>query len=220
MKIAVTGKYGLLSLELQKLYNIISLSSTDYDITSPNIIKKLQAINPDVIIHAGAVTDSSENPISLIRTNIIGTAHISEYCIKNNKRLVYISTDYIYTGTSGNYKESDPVYPHNEYAWTKLGGECSVRQVPNHLIIRTSFGGNDFPNEFAWDNQIVSKDYVDIIAPKILKSSLSNITGILNIGTEPKTVLDYVSRRNIIKGKSLDIGKNFSLNLDKYEQTF
>lgn len=224
MKIVVTGKKGLLSSELQNIdLNIIGLSSNDYDITNPNIFDKLEKINPDIIIHTAAVTNSLkivDDPILSINTNIIGTANIVKYCHKYNKRLVYISTDYIYPGSKGNYNESDPILPYNKYAWTKLGGECSVILLDNYLIIRTSFGDSNFPYEQAWGNQIVSKDYVDVIAPKILKASISNINGILNIGTNPKTIFEYASKRNNVKESFLNNKTNFSLNINKYEQLF
>jgi dTDP-4-dehydrorhamnose reductase len=223
MKVVVTGKHGLLTSELQKIDDtILGLSKEYYDITKLSIISKLNTINPDIIIHSSAITDSKviiKEPILSIKTNIIGSANISEYCLLNNKRLIYISTDYVYPGLDGNYKESDPVLPVNDYAWTKLGGECSVRMVKNHLIIRTSFGPNVFPYDQAWGNQIVSKDYIDIIAPKILKAAKSNINGVLNIGTEPKTIFDYAYKRNnLVKKVFLKEKKNFSLNLEKYEK--
>ena len=155
-----------------------------------------------------------------IDKNIIGTANIVKYCYKHNKRLVYISTDYIYPGDKGNYSESDAILPYNEYAWTKLGGECSVILLNNYLIIRTSFGNDNFPYEQAWENQIVSKDYIDIIAPKILKASISDVKGILNIGTHPKTMFEYASKRNNVKKALLNNKTNFSLNINKYEQLF
>lgn len=225
MKIVTTGKNGLLTTELYKLdNNILRLCSEKFDITNSNIISKLDEINPDIIIHAAAITDSNlvvQKPTLAIKTNIIGTANIVEYCILKNKRLVYISTDYVYPGVSGDYKETDSVLPHNDYAWTKLGGECSVRFVTNHLIIRTSFGTSKFPYEKAWTNQVVSKDYIDIIAPKILEVSKSSITGILNIGTEPKTLYEYAVKRNssVLEDK-LNSNKNFSLNIKKYEKLF
>jgi len=223
MKIVITGKNGLLSSELQSIdSNIIGLDSHNYDITNSDIFQKLEILNPDIIIHAGAITDSNlvkSNPIIAINTNIIGTANLSNFCIQYNKRLVYISTDYVYNGIQGNYKENDPILPHNEYAWTKLGGECSVRLIPNHLIIRTSFGSNLFPYKQAWENQIVSKDYVDIIAPMILKATKSDLIGILNIGTNPKSIYDYAIKKNPsvlpIKKETL---LNFSLNTSKYEK--
>lgn len=224
MKIVVTGATGLLSAELKKIDdNIQLLDSIHFDITKKNTILKIKEMNPDIIIHAAAVTNSinvKQNPVPAIQTNIIGTAYISEYCIKNNIRLVYISTDYVYPGTKGNYIETDSLYPDNEYAWTKLGGECSVKLVPKHLIIRTSFGSTKYPYEYAWDNLITSKDYVDVIAPMIYKSSISSEIGILNIGTEPKSVYEYAKNRNSIKRGCATTNKNFSLNLEKYEKLF
>jgi dTDP-4-dehydrorhamnose reductase len=224
MKIAVTGKNGVLSSELQTIdTSIIALDSVSYDITDRSIVQKLITLNPDIIIHAAAATNSviiNSNPLQAIQVNIVGTANVAEYCLRNNKRLVYISTDYVYPGKKGNYREKDPIFPHNEYAWTKLGGECSARLVPNYLIIRTSFGANDYPNEYAWDNLITSKDYVDVIAPMIHQAALSEVVGIINIGTEPKSVYDYAARRNRVKKGQTSIKKNFSLNLEKYEQSF
>jgi dTDP-4-dehydrorhamnose reductase len=224
MKIVITGKYGLLSLELQNIdSNLIGLSSKKYDISKKSIIKKLNKVNPDIVIHSGAITNSitvDQNPSLAINTNIIGTANISNYCIKYNKRIVFISTDYIYSGLKGNYEESDEVLPHNNYAWTKLAGECSVRLVPNHLIIRTSFGPSKFPYHQAWVNQIVSKDYIDIIAPMILKAAKSDTTGILNIGTKPKTMFEYALKRNKISPAKKEFSTNFSLNTNKYEQLY
>ncbi len=225
MKIVVTGKYGLLTSELQKIEDgILGLSKEEFDIVDRSIINKLEKINPDIVIHASAITDSKvviKDPVISIRTNITGTSNISEYCILNKKRLVYISTDYIYPGTDGNYKETDYIMPVNDYAWTKLGGECSVRMVKNHLIIRTSFGSSVFQNEKAWANQIVSKDYVDIIAPKILEASKSDTIGVLNIGTEPKTIFDYAHKRNkTVQKDYLENKKNFSLDLERYEKIY
>lgn len=224
MKTVITGKNGLLSSELQDLdSNLIGLSSKEYDISKKSIIKKLSNINPDVIIHCGAITNSikiDKNPSPAINVNIIGTANISKYCIEYNKRVIFISTDYVYSGITGNHKESDLLLPHNNYAWTKLAGECSIRLVPNHLIIRTSFGPSKFPYPHAWSNQIVSKDYVDVIAPMILKAAKSNITGILNIGTSPKTMFEYASKRNKILPTEKNSSNNFSLNLERYEQLF
>ena len=224
MKIVITGKHGLLSTNLQKINStIIPLGSNTYNISNRSIIHKLKSIQPDIIIHSAAITDSvsiKKNPLAAIQTNIIGSAYIAEYCLTHNKRLIYISTDYVYPGEIGDYRETDPVLPHNEYAWSKLGGECSVKLVPNHLIIRTSFGADNYPYEYAWDNLITSKDYVDIITPKIYKASLSNLTGILNIGTEPKSIHNYATRRSVVDKSQLEHSKNFSLNLEKYEQIF
>ena len=60
-----------------------------------------------------------------INLNIVGTANVVTACENLTLRL-YMSTSYVYEGKKGNYKETDPVLPWNNYAWSKLGGECSV----------------------------------------------------------------------------------------------
>ena len=46
-----------------------------------------------------------------IDLNIIGTANITKACEKNNIKLIYFSTNYVYPGLKGNFKETDPVLP-------------------------------------------------------------------------------------------------------------
>lgn len=223
MKIAVLGGTGLLGKELYKLDNNLICSGQDVNISKyKEVYNYLNLIKPDIVVNAAAITNSVEiaqNPISAIEVNIKGAANVAKYCQIYDKRLVYISTDYVYPG-SGNHTEIDPLYPNNEYAWTKLGGECSTRVVNNHLIIRTSFGSMKFPYKEAFENLWVSKDYVDVIAPKILKAIKSNITGVLNVGTEKKNMYIYASKHNKVDKSYLVVEKDFSLNLDLYNELF
>jgi dTDP-4-dehydrorhamnose reductase len=222
MKTIVLGGTGLLGSELKKLdRDLVCLGKSDCDISNIYHLSDLFTIKEfDTVILAAA--ELTKAPIfELITTNIISSSNVAKACLLAKKRLVYISSDYVYPGTSGNYKESDPVLPVNNYAWSKLGGECAVRMVENHLIIRTSFGASEFPHEHAYNNLWTSKDYVDIIAPMILEASKSDLTGIINIGTEKKTILDYARRRNPnITGKPLTDNsspKNSSLNISKWK---
>jgi dTDP-4-dehydrorhamnose reductase len=92
--------------------------------------------------------------------------------------------------------------------------------VPNHLIIRTSFGATEFPYTEAYNNKWTSKDYVDIIAPMILEVANSDLTGVINIGTESKTIFEFANKRNQVKGKPLTDNsspRNSSLNLTKWK---
>jgi len=218
----VLGGTGLLGTELKKLdKNLICLGKRDCDISNIYHLSDLFTIKEfDTVILAAA--ELTKAPIfELITTNIISSSNVAKACLIAGKRLVYISSDYVYPGTSGNYKETDPVLPVNNYAWSKLGGECAVRLVPNHLIIRTSFGSSEFAHEYAYNNLWTSKDYVDVIAPMILEASKSDLTGIVNIGTEKKTMLNYARRRNSeVKAKPLTDNsspRDSSLNLDKWK---
>ena len=222
MKTIVLGGTGLLGNELNRMDSSLAcFGSNDCDITDVDDLAVLfNIIDFDTVILAAAELTTAPN-LGLITTNIIGASNVARACLIAGKRLVYISSDYVYEGAFGNHKESDALLPVNNYAWSKLGGECAVRLVPNHLIIRTSFGASDFPHNHAYNNLWTSKDYVDVIAPMILEASKSDLTGVINIGTEKKTMLDYAKRRNpYITGKPLTDNlspRDSSLNIDKWK---
>jgi dTDP-4-dehydrorhamnose reductase len=154
--------------------------------------------------------------------NIKGTANIALACLQRKTRLVYLSTDYIYKGDKGNYSEKDEIAPFNLYAWTKLGGESSVMAVPDHLIIRTSFGAEQFEYDAAFTDKWTSKDYVDVIAPQVLEAARSPLTGLLNIGSERRSMYEYAKIRNPdvkatkIRDSAHKSPADTSLNLDRW----
>jgi dTDP-4-dehydrorhamnose reductase len=204
MKILLFGSSGTLGLDLQKLNaDIICPTHNECNIADMNTVGNLIYIHkPDIVINAAAIIDNraiEADPEDAIYVNIIGAANVSRACLAYNVRLVYISTDYLYEGDRGNYREDDPLKPFNLYAWSKLGGECSVVAVKNHLIIRTSFGKNTFDYKEAFTDKWSSKCYVDEIAPMILEAASSPLTGVLNLGTERKTLFDHASQRSEVK---------------------
>lgn len=219
--IVIVGGTGLLGNELKRLDDKLFCVGSEYDIFSFSRLEVyLDIINPSIIINCAAILSFhvDEKPIESIDVNIIGAANVAKYCIKNNKRLVYISTDYIYPGETGNYKETDDVQPYNNYAWTKIAGEAATKQVSDHLIIRTSFGAEKFPYPVAYDNLFTSRDYVDNIAPMILNVAKSSLTGIINIGARRKSIAEFANERNVVKVTSIPKTKDFSFNTEKYKQ--
>lgn len=201
MKIVVFGGNGTLGKELQVIDpQIICPPRSVVDIHCKSDIREYVKIHrPDIVINAAAIIDNrvlEGCPEQAIQTNIVGAANVAGVCIDQNIRLVYISTDYVYKGDRGNYKETDEILPFNFYAWTKLGGECSAKGVKNHLIIRCSFGKTDFSYPQAFVDKWSSKDYVDVIAHMILEAAQSPLTGVLNLGTKRKTLHNYAMARN------------------------
>lgn len=229
-KILFTGGSGLLGSEFKKLLPEIKYpSSREFNITNyaqmENYLKKEGEVQ--LIIHAAAFTSPpkvDQDPLKALEVNIIGTSNVVKLCIKFGIHLIYISTDYVFKGDKGNYKEDDPLYPVNKYAWSKLGGECAVRLYDKSLIIRTSFGPNVFPYEKAFIDQWTSRESVSVIANKIMKLLDREITGIIHIGGKRRTVLEYAKSLDSFKEiKPLSIKEiNFivpqdtSLNCDKY----
>jgi dTDP-4-dehydrorhamnose reductase len=224
----MTGGSGLLGTEIQKLdTGVLAPDSKDLDIRNSSAVAEyVMNTAPRIILHAAAVTNNREieaDPAEALDVNIIGTANIARACLGTNIRLVYVSTDYVYKGDRGKYAETDELLPSNLYAWTKLAGEAAVKAVPNHLIIRTSFGASQFDYQHAFADKWSSKDYVDRIAPKILKATTGSVCGVLNIGGPRRTIYDYAVERNPHVNKaslgdaSLNSPVDTSLNLDKWE---
>ena len=201
MQILLTGGSGLLGTELLKLESdLLAPSHEELDITDATAVADYVAAHPpDVILHAAAMTSNREveaNSDIARKVNVDGTANLAAACAGTRIRLVYLSTDYVYKGEQGNYSESDEVVPFNLYASTKLAGEEAVRQIPNHLIIRTSFGAAKFAYPDAFSDKWSSKEYVDVIAPKVLEAVHSPLTGVLNLGGDRRSL--YEDRKSVV----------------------
>jgi dTDP-4-dehydrorhamnose reductase len=79
------------------------------------------------------------------RVNVEGTGNLALAASKLDCRLVHLSTDYVFDGKKGRYRESDKPNPLNYYAWTKLESEKAASEAPNHAIARPSviYGWNN-----------------------------------------------------------------------------
>lgn len=227
-KILFTGGRGLLGSEFKKIApKILYPTHKEFNIVNYKSLEKyLKDNNVSEIIHAAAFISPpkvEKDPLLALETNILGTLNLVKLCIKYNIKIIYINTDYVFKGDKGNYKEEDPVYPVNKYAWSKLGGECAVRMYDNSLIIRTTFGPNEFPYDKAFIDQWTSREKVSVVAKLIYSLVKKNATGVYNVGGKRKTVFNYakkVSPNKIIgklsiKDVPFKVPKDTSLNCNK-----
>ena len=129
-----------------------------------------------------------------ISLNIIGTSNLVNICSKLNIKVIYFSTSYVYPGDKGDYKEDDPVLPWNNYAWSKLGGECAVQMYKNSLILRVCMTEKPFIHKKAFANVKLNFIFHDEMA-KILVKILSK-KGTINIGGPSRTVYNFARRYN------------------------
>ena len=155
-----------------------------------------------------------------IDLNIIGTANITKACFKNKVKLIYFSTNYVYPGDLGNYKEDSPLLPTNNYAWSKLGGEASVKLYKNSLILRVSMTEKPFVHKKAFANVKTNFMYHDDVVPILFK--LLNKTGIINLGGKVQSIYNFVKKNNqnvkkifLKKNQKIGIPINSSMNLKK-----
>ena len=90
-------------------------------------------------------------------------------CQKENIKLIYFSTNFVYPGKKGNYKETDPVLPINKYAISKFGGECSVQMYENSLILRISMTEKPFIHKKAFSDVEMNFMFHESLAKNLLK---------------------------------------------------
>ena len=150
--------------------------------------------------------DIHDKAINLsIDLNIVGTANIVKLCNKNNIKLIYFSTNYVYPGIKGNYKETDSLLPINNYAWSKLGGEASVQLYKNSLILRLCMTDFPFIHKKAIKGAVSSFIFnksVSKLIPYLLDKS-----GIINIGGEKREIYIFAKKFSEKKVKSISINK-------------
>ena len=143
-KIVVTGGSGRFAQGLKETkckYKFIYPKKNELDITNLSSIRKyLKKNKSQSVLHLAGLSrpmiEHERNINKSINLNIIGTANLVNICSELKIKLIYFSTSYVYPGKKGNYKEDDSLLPWNNYAWSKLGGECAVQMYKNSLILR------------------------------------------------------------------------------------
>ena len=227
-KIVITGGSG-------RFGRVLKTFKTNHQLIFPNkqelnilyekkIINYLKKKKPSIVIHLAGLSrpmNVHERNIELsINLNIVGTANITKACEKLNIKLIYFSTNYVYPGISGNYKEIDPILPINNYAWSKLGGEASVQLYKNSLILRVCMTEKPFVHKKAFTNVKTSFIYQQDV-PKIL-FKLLNKKGIINLGGREQSIYNFAKKENknikkvfLKKSNRLNMSFNTSINTKK-----
>ena len=220
-----TGRFGSVLKSFNTKYKLLFPAKKVLNILNLESIRLcLKKDKPDYLIHLAGLsrpmkvheTDINKS----IDLNIIGTSNIVKACSEKNVKLIYFSTNYVYPGSKGNYKETDPVLPVNNYAWSKLGGEAAVQLYKNSLILRACMTERPFVHDKAFVNVKNSFAYHDEIIPKLFK--IINEKGIINLGGKAQYIFNFAKKDNkkvkkIYLSKKSKIGMPFdsTINLSK-----
>lgn len=230
-RIVITGGNGRFGSILKKKFTSKKLFYPDkkeLNILSMISIKKyLNKIKPKILIHLAGLSRPmkihQENISKSIDLNIIGTANIVKICSKLKIKLIYFSTNYVYPGRKGNYKESDPVLPINNYAWSKLGGEAAVQMYKNSLILRVCMTEEPFLHSKTFIDFKTNFTFHENIANFLFKAL--NLKGLYNIGGKTRSAYEFAKRFNrktipisIKSNKKMKEFPNISMNLNKIQK--
>ena len=239
MKVLITGSNGLLGQHLIKMliettthtiiatgrgegrlpftssgrYNYFSLDITDGMAVNDFILVH----KPDVIIHAAAMTQPDpceQHPVECWNINVTGTRFLISAAASINAKFIYISTDFVFDGLQGPYKETDEPNPVNYYGSSKLAAEKAVMEsklqwaiVRTVLVYGNILVGNR-SNIVSWAKEnlenskpikVVSDQwrtptYVEDLAKGVLLVLEKNATGVYHIsGGEGMTPYDMAT---------------------------
>jgi len=205
MKILVTGGNGQLGCEINQLssnynYDWLFTDTDIFDISDLiNINVFLDKCNPDVIINCAAYTAVDNAEVDFEKANTINhkaVELIAQWSKKNNCKLIHISTDYVYDGTSLTpVKEDMQANPVNNYGKTKLFGDIAcLKNNPSSIIIRTCWLYSSFCKNFVTNmiNLMKSKSELKVINDQFGSPTYA--------GDLAKTILDLITHKNWIPG--------------------
>lgn len=185
------------------------------EITQENINEFLVDINPDIIINAAGVTTrrEKESTINQIKfTNSLLPKILSSWSEKNNCRLIHFSTDCVFSGSKGSYKDNDEPDAFDTYGKTKSLGEVSGT---NTLTLRSSMIGFELYNktellEWVYSNKnktingfsnVIYSGITTTLMSKIVIKIINDfpyLNGIYNISSAPISKYSLLKKINDI----------------------
>jgi dTDP-4-dehydrorhamnose reductase len=223
MNVLVLGK-GKLGSEIVKQTAWDYLSRAEHEITINNFDTwKSRMEGYDVIVNCIANTDTySDEKEKHWEANYELVTFLAEYCDENNKKLVHISTDYLYQNSVEDATEDDEaLFDHTWYMFTKLlADEYLKEHAKNYLICRLSHKPYPFPYESAWTDVYTNADYTPVIAGLVIKLIEGGATGLYNVGTEKKSIYELARRTKRDVKEILSpphVPKNITMNISKME---
>jgi dTDP-4-dehydrorhamnose reductase len=151
VKLFITGGSGLLGCKIAEIalkkYEVYTGychnkpefgEPVKFDLAKDTDVEIIYKIKPEVIIHTAALTNVDEcetNKELAYKINVEGTKRVAEIANELGTLLVYVSTDYVFSGDKGMYKEEDEPNPMNYYGHTKLLGEKYCECIARPCVI-------------------------------------------------------------------------------------
>jgi dTDP-4-dehydrorhamnose reductase len=171
---------------------------------------------PDVIIHAAAlsrVADCYQQPERARQVNAAGTTPLAELAAEADCRLVFVSTDLVFDGERGAYREEDEPAPLSIYGQTKRAAEQAVLATPRSLVVRVSllFGPSVVDRPSFFDQQVTAlrqrqpirlfedewRTPISLVtaAQALIELASADCTGILHVGGPERLTRLEMGRR-------------------------
>jgi dTDP-4-dehydrorhamnose reductase len=150
----VTGASGLIGSHITQLapalagrFDVIGFSSAELDLTNKEeVARRFISDNPALIIHCAALSRTGQceaDPARAWALNLDASTHLAQ--LAHEIPFFFFSTDLVFDGEKGAYREGDLPNPQGVYAETKWAAEQVIAQNIHHTIIRTTLTGGTSP---------------------------------------------------------------------------
>ena len=199
--------------DLNNLENIIKILTPDIVINCVGIIKQLQ---------------ESKNKIVSIEINALFPHKLSEICEKYKARVIHFSTDCVFSGEKGNYKETDLADARDTYGLTKYMGEIDY---PHTLTLRTSIIGHELNSAVSLLDWFLTQDkacngfteaifsgFPTITVARFLNNFVfpnEELSGVYNFSSDPISKYDLLLKIKKQYQKNIQISPSDKLKIDR-----
>ena len=242
MKILGMGLDGLVGSRIVELlgdkYEFENLSiSTGIDITDRDtVLEKIKNSDAPIVFHLAAKTNVDgcelDKPLGkdgeAWKVNVLGTQNVADGSLESNKKLIYISTDFVFDGTKDAYNEEDAPNPINWYAKTKFEGEKIVQSLRTPWIIvriaypyRANFTKLDFFRAILkrlQEGQSVAAVIDHIFTPTFIDDIAFALDALINNSSQG--IFHVVGSQSLTPyDGAILIAKEFNLDTSKITQT-
>lgn len=225
MKVIILGQ-GKLGKEIsnQTKWDNLSRSTDQIDVNEFDLWKE-KLLPYDTILNCIANTNTySNDKMEHINTNYKFVIDLVSFCNEHNKKLIHISTDYVYVNSNERASEDEvPVTDNSWYSHSKLLADSHIEIMSkNYLICRLSYKDKPFRYDFAWTDVKTNADYIDVISSLVIDLIKLNTKGLYNVGTEEKTIYELAIQTNENVKQILSpthIPKNVTMDTSKMKNT-
>lgn len=208
-KVMITGSNGMLGRTLMKMISeeVIGFDLPKADITNYNLFRQivkenLSTYKDNIMIHCAAMTDVDnceyEKDLAY-KINAIGSMNVAKICNEFNIKLIAISTNYVFDGTSNKvYNEFDIANGGPTiYGKSKFAGEELIKQYcPNHIIVRTAWLYGPGGPSFIHTLYNMMKNKINEI--KVVNDQIGNPTSVFALSTKIEMLMHYSDLTGIV----------------------
>ncbi|MDP4010635.1 MAG: SDR family oxidoreductase [Candidatus Roizmanbacteria bacterium] len=155
MNIAITGANGLVGSRIVELlrdeFTFIPLNHSEVDITDQKQVhKKLNDIDFDLLLHMAAYTNvdkAEEEKIIVHKLNVDATKYLFNEVHTLNKKMIYVSTDFVFDGKNPPFDENSKSNPVGYYGQSKYDGELVLEKKAMVVRITYPYGSSPSPKK-------------------------------------------------------------------------